>query len=247
MSLRNLLSRFTGPTRGPSMHQSDLPEPGLTGIPDLVEPLLGWRVWRVWTPLAGTDSFPILSSVILDTPWTPRRKVTAEHSQDLGAKCHGLLEPGCSCGVYAFKDVEEAFAYLVKVRDRLLSMSVEVSLGTVSLWGRVNECERGYKAQFGYPHHVYVPVRLSRLMPKITSSFGIPIGVYSSTTEEEISIPVSFGRDGQERAVLKKTRLLVRKDFSFPVGLYDQTALSAWVKQPPLPASGPPPPGLEGR
>lgn len=214
------------------MHHPDLPERYLGGIPDLVEPVLGWRVWRVWAP-AGLESSPILSSVILDTPWTPRRKVTAEHSLDLSSNCSGLLESGCSCGVYAFVDPHEAFAYLVKMRDRLQSLSVEVSLGTVSLWGRVVECERGFKAQYAYPHHIYLPGRIARLMPDVASAFGIPVGVYASSCEEEISIPVALGHSGAEKLLLKNTLLLAGKNLPYQAGLYDQEALPAWMGKLP--------------
>lgn len=226
------------------MNPSDLPEGNLGEIPDLVEPLLGWRVWKLWTPAAGSDSCPVLSSVILDTPWTPRRKVAAEHSFDLGSSCRGLLESGCSCGLYAFKDPAEAFGYLVKIRDLLPGMSVEVSFGTVSLWGRVIECERGYKAQYAYPHHLYLPALVSRLLTRVNSAFGVPVGIYASACDEEISIPVSPGSPGQEKLFLKNTGSIAAKKIPYQVGLYDRTASPGWMSQLPLTRSEALPRGL---
>jgi hypothetical protein len=251
MSLKDLLSRFTSRRNGPSMrHPADQPEPGLDGIPDFVEPLLGWRAWRIWTPLSGSDLCPDFSSVILHTPWTPRERFSAEHSFDLGVNCRGLLDPCCSCGIYAFRDPLEAFVYLMKIRDRLLGMSVEVALGTVSLWGRVIECELGYKAQYAYPRHIYLPASFVRFLPKVRSAFGVTAGVYISTREEEISLPVSLGAPGlrHPRLHLKNSGFLNAKDYPYEAGFYDVAAAPERSKQPLItrPDFSPPTPGLPG-
>jgi hypothetical protein len=228
MSLKNLLSRLKSRRSGPSTHHPEgHPEPAFEGIPDFVLPLIGWRAWKIWAPLTGSDSCPVFSSVILDTPWTPRRKFSAEHSFDLGAKCHGLLELDCSCGVYAFKDPLEAFVYLMKVRDRLLGMSVEVALGTVSLWGRVIECELGYKAQYAYPCHIYLPASFARFLPEVSSEFGVPAGIYASTIEEEIRLTFSSGSTRKDRRELhlKNSGQVNPKGFPYEVGFYD---LAPW-------------------
>lgn len=232
MSLKNLLGRF-GPIQGPLMNPSGQPEESPGGIPDLVEPLQGWRVWKVWIPAAGSDSLPVLSSVILDMPWTPRRKVAAEHSFDLGSSCRGLLESGCSCGLYAFKDPADAFGYLVKIRDRLPGMSVDVSFGAVSLWGRVIECEKGYKAQYAYPQHLYLPAPASRLLDQISSSFGVPVGIYASSCDDEISLTVSNDCQGREKLPLKNTGEIAVRNMPYPVGLYDLTASPDWMDRFP--------------
>jgi hypothetical protein len=224
MSLKDLLSRFRSRRIGPSApHLKDLPEQGFEGLPDFVEPLLGWRAWKVWAPLAGSDSCPAFSSVILDTPWTPRRRVSAEHSFDLGAKCRGLLEMDCSCGVYAFTDAIEAFIYLTTVRDRLLGRSIEVALGTVSLWGKVVECERGYKAQYAYPRHIYLPASFARFLLQVNSAFGIPAGIYASTTDDEVCLSIHPGLPGREGQMLhlKNSGILMAPNVPYEVGFYD--------------------------
>lgn len=226
MSLKDLLSRFTNQRSGPSIyHPEDHPDPGLEGFPDFVVPLLGWRAWKLWVPPPGSDSCPTFSSVILGTPWVPRRRFSAEHSFDLGARCHGLLELGCSCGVYAFKDLAEAFIYLTNVRDRLLGMSVDVALGTVSLWGRVVECERGYKAQYAYPHHLYLPASAARFVREVSSAFGVAAGIYASTCDEEISLAVfsGSGSRGRRKLHLKNSGVLKAQNAPDAVGFYDLT------------------------
>lgn len=247
MSLISLLSRLTNQKSDPLMHHPPQPDPRAAAIPDFIEPLVGWRAWKVWEPPSGFNSCPALSSVILDTPWTPRRKFTAEHSFDLGAKCCGLLESGCSCGIYAFKDVGPAFAYLMKIRDGLPGMSVEVALGTVNLWGRVIDCERGYKAQYAYPRHIYLPTTISRFMPQIGSAFGVAIGLYASTCQEEIRITVSPDYDSQQKGILLLRRSGSLRPVRIPceVGFYDlqpspalMSQLSAARSKAPPPAAG---------
>jgi hypothetical protein len=223
MRVKNPLGQFNSRKSVPSRNQPDQPDPGLKGLPDLVEPVVGWRAWKVRTLLLGSNSRPTLSSIILDTTWAPRRKITAEHNFDLGEKCSGLLEPECSCGVYAFKNRADAFTYLVRVRDRLVGMSVDVAIGTVSLWGRVVECEKGFKGQFAYPHHIYVPASVSRFVPTVSSAFGVAVGVYASTCEKDISIAIPTGGDGQnsQTLYLKNADFPGFENFPFEVGFFD--------------------------
>ena len=228
MTLKNLLARLKSRKSGPSTHRREsYPEAALEGVPDFVQPLIGWRAWKVWAPLPGFDSCPVFSSVVLDTPWTPGRRFSAEHSFDLGAKCQGLLNLDCSCGVYAFLDPLRAFVYLMKVRDRLLGMSVEVALGSVSLWGRVVECEMGYKAQYAYPSHIYLPASFARFLPNVNSAFGVPAGIYASACQDELSLKFSSGSAGKapRELQLKNTGSLSPKGFPCKVGFYDLAPL----------------------
>jgi hypothetical protein len=247
MRAKHLLGRFNSRMSSRLTHQLVQPDPGLEGLPDLVEPVVGWRAWKVRTPLSGSNSRPTMSSIILDTTWAPRRKITAEHSFDLGAKCSGLLELDCSCGVYAFKNLADAFTYWVRVRDRLVGMSVEVALGTVSLWGRVVECERGFKGQFAYPRHVYLPASVSRFVPMFSSAFGIAVGVYASTCKKDISIAISTGADGQngQTLYLKNADFTGFENFPFEVGFFDCVPSSARQAERSLGRSGDLPPVLE--
>lgn len=222
MKTRKLLGRFTSRKTDP-LNRAGQPDPALERVPDVVEPLVGWRAWKVWAPLSGSDSCPTLSSVILDTPWTPRRKAIAEHSFDLSEKCRGLVKESCSCGIYAFKYLADAFAYLVRYRDGLLGMSVEVALGQVSLWGRVIECERGFKAQFAYPRHIYLPASFSRFVPNVRSGFGVAVGVYASTCEEQIRVRIPSTGECRDDQILhlRNAEFSGLENLAFDVGFYD--------------------------
>lgn len=234
MSLKDLLNRFKSRKSGPSTcHPESHSESGLEGIPDFVEPLVGWRAWKVRAPHSGVGACPSLSSVILDTPWAPGRRFSAEHSFDLGAKCRGLLRLDCSCGVYAFKDPLDAFVYLVRVRDRLLGMSVEIAMGTVSLWGKVIECESGYKAEYAYPRHVYLPASYARFQPAVSSAFGVDTGVYAFTCEDELKMAISPASNRPQSPTLRlnNSGMLKLRGFPYEVGFFDVKGAAGSKKQ----------------
>jgi|SRR5579875_1637796 hypothetical protein len=221
MSLKDLLSRLANQRNyPPTGHGSGTSE--IESVPDFVEPLVGWRAWKVWAPAFDSDSCPGLTSIILNESWMPRRRIAAEHNFDLTARCRGLLDLECSCGIYAFKDPDEAFAYAARVRDRFLGIANDVALGEVSLWGRVVECERGFRAEFAYPRHIYLPSTFSRFISVVRCAFGVPTGIYASPCEE-ISIS-GFDRHHRikSQVLLSKSLELARPDvFPHEVAFYD--------------------------
>lgn len=72
----------------------------------------------------------------------------------------------CGCGIYASFDPAHAAAYMSRFFKHREGIVHRV-IGTVSLWGEVIECERGWRSSFAYPAHIYVPVpaRCGRLKP----------------------------------------------------------------------------------
>ena len=116
--------------------------PSLPDGPDPVQAVIGWRVWRV-------DARYRLRSALRDEPWEPRRPLVA--ACDAG---HRAPEECCTCGVYAVHSAEDAAAYLV---GRNSPEAVHRVLGRVALWGRVVECEHGWRAERAYPAQLWVP------------------------------------------------------------------------------------------
>jgi hypothetical protein len=107
--------------------------------PDYAAPLVGWRVWRVAETRAGLR----LLSVVYDDVWRPRRAAVAVCSH-----AHEAPAAACVCGIHALADRTTAERYLVGRNDPWIVGRV---LGLVSLWGTVVECERGWRAERGYP------------------------------------------------------------------------------------------------
>ncbi len=135
-----------------------MPDDSLSAAPDYVEPIVGWRVWLVVTEGKGFR----LRSVVYDALWSPRNELVArclQHTFRLpwrkGSK-HVPPAGGCGCGIYAAREPEDVASYL-EGRSSADTLSVHRVIGTVSLWGGVVECTRGWRASRAYPKTIYVP------------------------------------------------------------------------------------------
>jgi hypothetical protein len=116
------------------------------------EPLIGWRVWSVGYAEEGTRLITGVERHI----WRPGKPLKAVHEDregygiDKGPRCSDapcaphvpLTRPGC--GIYAFKQPEQL------ATESYMYLGGNV-IGTVYLWGRIYEHERGYRAQYAYP------------------------------------------------------------------------------------------------
>lgn len=110
---------------------------------DLVaEPITGWRAWRLRRDRGG--SF-LLVPLVDGRPWPAGEALAAHCRSTLRAgryeNTHRSPDERCTCGVYALKAS-------TKVRPMAHDATV---VGTVSLWGRVIEQRRGYRAEIAYP------------------------------------------------------------------------------------------------
>jgi hypothetical protein len=133
----------------------------VTGAPDFAVPIVGWRMWVI---VEGPGGYR-LESVFNTTLWTPRRELAASCVADDRRRWrfwrrestpHEAPNFSCSCGIYALKNANAAakFAATTELRGRPV---VGRALGAVSLWGRVLECDRGWRAEFAYPIRIYLP------------------------------------------------------------------------------------------
>jgi hypothetical protein len=132
----------------------------VSAAPDYVEPIVGWRTWLVVCEGEGLR----LRSVVYDTPWSPHNELVARCLSWQRAfslpwrRRSGHVPParGCGCGIYAAKEPEEAASYL-EGRSWADALGVHRVIGTVSLWGRVVQCRRGWRGSHAYPKKIYVP------------------------------------------------------------------------------------------
>lgn len=123
-----------------------------------LEPLVGWRCWRVlpMQTLAAGKRYRLCASGTYGMPkvWDPRVPVVAKCSSFESR--HEAPHRDHECGLYAYASREEAeakFAGLAVTNGR---QGVSWAFGRVSLWGRVIECELGWRAQYAYPYEVTV-------------------------------------------------------------------------------------------
>jgi hypothetical protein len=152
----------------------------VSGAPDYVEPVVGWRVWYV----VEVDGTTRLSSVFHQMVWPTR--------EPLGAVClrsrfpqrrrqgdHAAPVASCGCGIYA-ASLERAGEYLTG--PRASSRALCPVIGRVALWGTVVECAHGWRASLAYPAWLYVPLlprgrhaALARQFALDLTEYGVPV------------------------------------------------------------------------
>jgi hypothetical protein len=139
----------------------------LPGAPDGIEPLVGWRYWRVedhaLLSLTRTVRWPALEQYEADC------RLRARHGPVPAAGCH--------CGIYAAKDLD---ALRELATPNLRSPLV---VGKVALWGRVIPAEHGYRAQYGYPKRLWLvwesleplAARPGARRVGLAAAYGVPV------------------------------------------------------------------------
>jgi hypothetical protein len=126
----------------------------------VIEPVEGWRSWE----LERDDEGLRLVSPLVEVGWpagVPLEAACRRHA------AHDVPDPECSCGIYA-----------VVSPDALGTVRGGVSVvGSIALWGRVVEHDRGYRGQLAYPQRLRLvcTVCLER-----DGTFRPPVGVVSS-------------------------------------------------------------------
>lgn len=118
-------------------------------VPDYIEPVVGWRVWRV----ARDRERLVLLSGVFDDLWEPGCEAVAFCKR---GRRHRAPVKRCSCGVYALREPAGLARYLVGRDDRDVVHRV---IGLVALWGRVVEADGGWRAERAYPTRIWVPLR----------------------------------------------------------------------------------------
>jgi hypothetical protein len=133
------------------------------------EPIVGWRLWRVYDfERRGGVKEPRLSAVGVHALWHPRVAAAAE----CDGGYHEAPWPDCECGFWAFKQkaaVEEA--------AKTYAQGCEAVLGEVSLWGRVLECQNGWRAARAYPKTLTLLGGTRERADEIAALYGVPVTV----------------------------------------------------------------------
>lgn len=189
-------------------------DPELT-IPDSAQAIIGWRAWDFKMPTGTLVSF---AGTCL---WPHRRRIEARHMYYGGVGYWGDLTPtceapaiGCSCGIYALKEQPD--------RSKVF--------GQVNLWGRVVEGELGWRAQYAYPKHLWVPV--PSFQPVETALECVKEAderVRDVMLAKLESVKTTYA-DAYFQARLLADRL--RINYSVPVDLYDPSTPVAELQEP---------------
>jgi hypothetical protein len=128
-------------------------------IPDFIEPVEAWRVWRV----AMREGRIVLQSLFAEAVWEPGIALVASCAGGHRSRWppwrkepndHPPPELACHCGIYGVRSIAAARSWLE--RPALLSREDRV-IGRVALWGDVVEGPLGWRASHGYPLELFVP------------------------------------------------------------------------------------------
>jgi hypothetical protein len=150
--------------------------------------MVGWRLWHAVERGAELR----LRSPLYVATWPTRRELAAVCRPRTEAALalywqrnfpHQTPDERCGCGIYAGRAPAQAVAYMSRFFKPRGDVVHKV-LGTVSLWGRVIECEQGWRGSFAYPAHIYVPAperrrffRLGRVQQPLVSPVEVAVGL----------------------------------------------------------------------
>jgi hypothetical protein len=112
------------------------------------EARVAWRIWRlgaVALPDGASEVF--LRSCVRSGYWEARARFEASCSR------HKLPDLRCECGIYAVRERAQAEEWATWARSVLPNPIV---MGRVSLWGKVLQFSKGFRAQYAYPYELEV-------------------------------------------------------------------------------------------
>jgi len=154
---------------------------GSSLAPDYAEPLCAWRLWEV----GDVDGAPRLRSLYRMSFWpvgAPLEARCEAHRLRLSRRPrHAAPTETCTCGIYGapFELIRRKLAI-----DDGLPPGCLFVIGTVSLWGDVLECERGWRAALAYPRHLFVPLAVPGASARAVGleDYGVPVGLIDTRT-----------------------------------------------------------------
>lgn len=142
------------------------PVKAIRPAPDYVHTLTGWRGWKV---KAGK-----LAALGMRGVWEPKKATPSgcDKSSDPlwfmpnPAPPHLAPHKNCACGYWSFKSLDMLTRALSSYVD-----SVDV-IGSVEIWGRVIECENGFRSEYAYPKELWL---LKPDHEHLGWTYGVPI------------------------------------------------------------------------
>lgn len=127
-------------------------------MPDSLTPITAWRAWAL-TQDAGEYRLKALGQHSI---WLPKKKIEATCAK--GGTNHPAPHFSCECGVWCFKTLE-------LLLPALEGYTVPI-LGNVSIWGRIIETDKGFRAQYAYPKELWL---LDKNHEQIGYIYGVPV------------------------------------------------------------------------
>jgi len=130
-------------------------------VPDLIEPIVGWRVWRV---SAGADGWQ-LESVVYGASWPVGRPHVARCQRAWSiltlprpAARHDAPALGCECGIHAATGTGALSPFMWDPPRHVGRPWLPRAVGRVRLWGTVVAGPLGWRGSHAYPDDVWLVV-----------------------------------------------------------------------------------------
>lgn len=130
--------------------------------PDYVHTLTSWRGWKV----KDRKLFGIGKHFL----WTPGKAFPSSCHDNyfFDQDEHEAPHNTCKCGYWSFRNLD-----LLKKALHDYIKDVDV-VGTVEIWGRVVECENGYRSEFAYPKELWL---LKTGLEYLSYIYNVPVRV----------------------------------------------------------------------
>jgi len=151
--------------------------------------------WRCWTVLREEGLLrPIWKRGLI---WKPRQPFEALCAGDdtkfpNRVAVHPVPDKACHCGLWAVCHpmLLQEVAWDWKADETLV-------VGQVALWGRVIEFERGWRAQFGYPTHLYALTDDELLAQTLRERYQVPVAGGAAAWALERILPPNLRAPGR--------------------------------------------------
>lgn len=193
-------------------------------IPDVAEPIRGYRVFRLETVKGENEETLYVLKSYNGTDWPPngtgkRRVHGAEHITARCIKAKSLPEHPCpsppqmegahegmGCGIYAFKELNDLVLgfrlFGMPLRDKGTSGYLVLLYGEIEMWGHVYDHEKGYRAEHAQLKKLYhcPPYGMgAEQLEAVAEQYGVEV--------EQIEVDVKWiaMMDGAKRAVVQAT------------------------------------------
>lgn len=132
------------------------------------EPLVGWRCWFVLPHELMLR--PIYRRGLV---WKPREALEAICPNDP----HEPPADGCKCGIWTVCHpmLLDEIGWTSAPPDGVDKLSGIMVVGEVSLWGKIIQHERGWRASCAYPRHLYAFTDDPMIAETLRERYGVPV------------------------------------------------------------------------
>jgi hypothetical protein len=185
------------------------------------EPLIGWRCWHV-LPHEGLLR-PIYKRGLV---WKPRQTLEALCPEDP----HEPPDEHCRCGVWTVCHpmLLDEVGWTKAPPIGTAPLPGIMVVGEVSLWGKIIQHERGWRASCAYPRHLYVFTEDAMLAETLRERYGVPVEWGADTERLRRILPQKASKD--DAPALRETLLDVLRAGLCPKPLEELAAkaLDEW-------------------